>query len=104
MNKKGFTLIELLAVIIVLSSISLVVVSSVTSSLTKRDVKECEEQKELAKSAAKIYFSLKGENHVTVRQLLENGFLSEEDKTNRLDMDHEIKIENAKYKYIGECK
>ena len=57
-KKKGFTLIELLAVIVILVSMSLVVVTSVSSSLERRDVKECEEQIELAKNAAKIYFSL----------------------------------------------
>ena len=64
LNKKGFTLVELLAVIVILASVSLIVVSSITSSLTRRDDKECEEQKELAKNAAKIYFSL---NQCTVK-------------------------------------
>ena len=64
MNKKGFTLVELLAVIVILSSISLIVVSSVTASLQRRDEKECEEQIELAKNAAKIYFSI---NNCTVK-------------------------------------
>ena len=58
MNKKGFTLIELLAVIVILSSISLIVVASISSSLGRRDEKECQEQVALAKNAAKIYFSL----------------------------------------------
>ena len=58
MNNKGFTLIELLAVIVILSMITLVVIGSVSNSLIKREGKECEEQKELAKNAAKIFFAL----------------------------------------------
>ena len=55
MNNKGFTLIELLAVIVILISISFVAVSQITSSLTRREERECEEQIEIAKNAAKIY-------------------------------------------------
>ena len=64
----GFTLIELLAVIVILVSVSLVAVGGISSSLENRDEKECEEQKELSISAAKIYFSLDGTgtNEVTV--------------------------------------
>ena len=58
MNRKGFTLVELLAVIVILSSLSIVAVVSVTSSLQRRSDRECQEQISLAKNAAKIYFSL----------------------------------------------
>lgn len=58
LNNNGFTLIELLAVIVILSAISIVVVVDVTSSLDRNDKKEYDSQIKLAKSAAKIYFSL----------------------------------------------
>ena len=61
MNNKGFTLVELLAVMVILITISLVSVGAVTESLTRRDVKECEEQQQLAVGMAKIYFSLKNQ-------------------------------------------
>ena len=53
-NNKGFTLIELLAVIIILSTMALVSVISITKSLYDRDVKECEEQRELAQGHSVI--------------------------------------------------
>ena len=56
-NNKGFTLVELLAVMVILISISLVAVVTITSSLERREDKECTEQQELAIGAAKIYFS-----------------------------------------------
>ena len=74
MNNKGFTLVELLAVMVILISISLATVVSVTSSLTRREDKECEEQQELAISAAKIYFSLSSDTNVTIGEL--NGGIS----------------------------
>ena len=58
-NNKGFTLTELLAVMVILISVSLVAVGGISASLENRAEKECEEQIELAISAAKIYFSLK---------------------------------------------
>ncbi len=84
MNKKGFTLVELLAVIVILSGISLVVVSSVSSSLGRRAVKECEEQKELAKNAGKIYFSLTNTTSVEIAQLKSGGYFADPNKVNRL--------------------
>ena len=104
MNNKGFTLIELLAVIVILASMSLVVVASVTSSLERRDVKECEEQIELAKNAAKIYFSLEGGNSVTVNTLKTENYFNENSKTNRLNDDDTITVKADAYVYNGECK
>ena len=112
LNKKGFTLIELLAVIIILVSISLIVVSSITSSLTRRSEKECEEQKELAKNAAKIFFSLNectvkeaGDTcDVDIRVLKEHNYFNENSKVDRLEDDSKVSMTVDGYIYNGECK
>lgn len=94
MNNKGFTLIELLAVIVILLSVSLVSVYGISSSLNERDIKECNEEIELAKNAAKIYFSLDGLNKskVTIKTLKADNYLKE--KTDKLCDNDEISIEN----------
>lgn len=98
MNNKGFTLVELLAVIVILLGISLVVLSSVTSSLEKRETNEKNNQEELAINAAKIYFSLNDTKYVQVKTLVENEYL---DKTeiDKLDDTYYIKICTDKYVY-----
>lgn len=76
MNNKGFTLVELLAVIVILSTIALVAVSSVTNSLYRRDVQDCKEQRELARNAAKIYFSLEdSQDDVSIETLIDKKYL-----------------------------
>ena len=110
--KKGFTLIELLAVIVILASISIVTVVSVTSSLERRDVKECQEQVALAKNAAKIYFSLNGYNNqgVTVGCLMGEGdsqkcseVYLEDIKTDKLNKNWRIEFDaNGIYKMYNE--
>lgn len=114
MNNKGFTLIELLAVIVILASMSLVVVASVSSSLQRRDIKECEEQIELAKNAAKIYFSLNdcsvsatGDScDVNVGVLKEGNYFNENSKVNRLNDNDTIAFTTDGYVFTGtgECK
>lgn len=107
LNNKGFTLIELLAVMLILITISLVSVGGVTSSLTKRDVKECQEQQELAVSAAKIYFSLTGKTAVTIGEL--NGgtapdyidYFKDDKKIDRLKSTDRITISGSNYLYNG---
>ena len=101
MNNKGFTLIELLAVIVILLSVSLVSVYGISSSLNERDIKECNEEKELAKNAAKIYFSLDGLNKskVTIEELKEYNYLKE--KTDKLNNTDEISIENGIITYCS---
>ena len=101
MNNKGFTLIELLAVIVILLSVSLVSVYGISSSLNKRDIKECNEEIELAKNAAKIYFSLDGlkESKVTIEKLKAKNYLKE--KTDKLNNTDEISIENGSITYSG---
>ena len=115
MNKKGSTLIELLAVIVILVSMSLVVVTSVSSSLERRDVKECEEQIELAKNAAKIYFSLNdvcdfsdssNSCMVGIQTLKDGNYFNEVSKTNRLEDTDQVQFTTDGYKFLGngECK
>ena len=104
MNNKGFTLVELLAVIVILLSVSLVSVYGISSSLNKRDIKECNEEIELAKNAAKIYFSLDGlyESKVTIEELKAKNYLKE--KTDKLKDTDEISIVNDSITYSGtEC-
>lgn len=98
MNRRGFTLIELLAVIVILSGISLLVVSSINSTLERRDEKEYIEQIELAKNAAKIYFSLNDVNNVKIQDLINGDYLSSS-KVGRLKKDSSIFIYNDGYKY-----
>ena len=108
LNNKGFTLVELLAVMLILITISLVSVAGVTSSLTKRDVKECQEQQELAVSAAKIYFSLTGGTSVTIAQL--NGgaapdytdYFKDDKKIDRLKPTDIISVSGTNYLYNGD--
>ena len=104
-NNKGFTLVELLAVMVILISVSLVAVGGISASLENREKKECEEQIELAISAAKIYFSLNNVNTVTIGQLKEGNYFNTNSKTNRIDnnLDSTIKLENNEYKFFGEC-
>ena len=106
MNRKGFTLVELLAVIVILSGISLIVVSSVTSSLGRREEKECEEQIQLAKNAAKIYFSMNSGTTVTIEQLKKGQYFSEASKTNKLKNKDSIKYTGSGYTFTGtgDCK
>lgn len=103
MNRKGFTLIELLAVIVVLSGITLVVIGSVSSSLLNREQKECKEQMELAKNAAKIYFSLDktGSGSVSVAELISGDYLDDK-KANLLEETWIINISNGDIGFQGE--
>ena len=101
MNNKGFTLIELLAVIVVLVSISLVAVSGISASLERREVKDCEEQKEMAKNAAKIYFSLNEGNEVSINDLISGNYL-DSSKIEKLSISDKISIDSDEgYVYSG---
>lgn len=105
-NNKGFTLIELLAVMVILISVSLVAVGGISASLENRDKKECEEQKELAISAAKIYFSLNNVTSVTIGQLKEGNYFNPNSKINKIDHDLNttINLDGNEYKFLGECR
>lgn len=111
LNKKGFTLIELLAVILILTSVSLIAVASISSSLQRRDDKECDEQIEMAKNAAKIYFSINnctGNDNcsVNISTLKKDEFFNEKSKTDKLKDSDSINFTNNGYTYngTGECK
>ena len=101
MNNKGFTLVELLAVIVILVSISLVVVGGISASLERRDIKECEEQQELAIGAAKIYFSLNEKTSVTINTLKLGGYFKDNKKLDRLKNTDTISLSDNKYVYSG---
>lgn len=97
MNRKGFTLVELLAVIVILSSVSLVAVASISTTLNRREVKEFNEQKQLARNAAKIYFSLnEGSNCVKISTLKSGDYFNDQNKTNMLE-------NNSNNSYILYC-
>lgn len=112
-NRKGFTLIELLAVIVILVGISLTAVMGISASLEKRDDKEYDEQIQLARNAAKIYFSLgdskendcqnivdkifssvvnseeneklkKKSKYVSISELIKNNYFSSESKVDKI--------------------
>ncbi len=106
MNNKGFTLVELLAVILILTGISLVAVAGISASLGKRDTKECAEQIELAKNAAKLYFSLNNGTSVTVGSLKNGEYLNEASKTSKLEDNDTVSIVNDSYRFTGtgSCK
>lgn len=104
MNNKGFTLIELLAVIVILIGISLTAVIGISSSLERREKKECEEQIELAKNSAKIYFSLldidSPIDSVSILELKNSDYLSDREVSRLLDSDVISKDGN----FTGECQ
>lgn len=100
MNNKGFTLVELLAVMVILISISLIVVGGISASLEKRDVREVEEQKELAIGAAKIYFSLNDDKTcVKIQTLIDNSYISKGKKVDKLIENYTIKLVDNEYVY-----
>ena len=111
LNNKGFTLVELLAVILILIGVSLIAVASISSSLQRREGKECSEQIELAKNAAKIYFSVNNCNgtsgcSVAISKLKEDNYFNEKSKTSKLKDTDTISFTNNGYTYngTGECK
>ena len=106
-DNRGFTLVELLAVIVILGSISLVTVMGITASLERRDERECEEQIELAKNAAKIYFSLQdggpiNGNSVTIDTLISAEYIDSDSKVDRLSAGS-ITLSGGSYTYSGTC-
>lgn len=101
MNRKGFTLVELLAVLVILLSVSLVAVGGISASLERRGIKECEEQKELAIGAAKIYFSLNNVYSVSILELKNNNYFSDNKKIDRLSDSDVISMGTNNYVYSG---
>ena len=100
-NKRGFTLVELLAVLAMLGAISLIVVSGISASLERQDIKDCESQKTLAINAAKIYFSLNSnKDSVTVSELITGNYL-ESNKIGKLKGSDKVTIGSSNYSYTG---
>ncbi len=98
-GRHGFTLIELLAVLVILGAISLTAVMGISASLERRDEKEVVEQEELAKNAAKIYFSLSDNLHsVRVQVLIDEGYI-DKGKISKLDSNKCIVVGNGNYQY-----
>ena len=108
MNRKGFTLVELLAVIVILSSVSLVAVASISTTLNRRDKKEFNEQKQLARNAAKIYFSLNSNKTcVKISTLKDGDYFNDINKTSKLGKDYIIQYcptPCCELKSATECK
>lgn len=108
LNRKGFTLIELLAVILILTSVSLVAVASISSSLQRREKTECSEQKELVINAAKIYFSnnnCTGNNYcvVSVKLLKDDKYINEQSKLDCLDDTNCVEFNTSGYVFREAC-
>lgn len=97
-DRRGFTLVELLAVIVILSGLSLLVAVSINSTLERRDEKEVAEQVELAKNAAKIYFSLNGGPSVSIEDLIDGDYL-DDNKIDKLERNKCIVVSENKYSY-----
>ena len=106
MNNKGFTLVELLAVVVILASISIVAVINVTSSLKRRDTRECIEQVAIMKNSAKIYFSLNDDKtSVTLATLKDEGYIDSNNKTNKLSDTDKVNLTASGYEFEGtECQ
>ena len=105
-NNRGFTLIELLVVIVILAGVSLIAVSGINASLERRDVKNYNEQKQLAINAAKIYFSLNDEvTSVKIGQLKCKKYFNEISKVDKLCADDQVKLVASDYEYqeVTEC-
>lgn len=86
LNKRGFTLIELLAVLVILVVIMAIAIPSVTSSIERSKQKEYDAKVKLIVSAAELYFDkyrntypTSGYNRVAISELIEKGFLTEEE-------------------------
>ena len=106
MNNKGFTLVELLAVITILLSLSIVVVTNVSASLKRNDEQKEETQINIAKTAAKIYFSTVSvpTTCVTRDELVREGFV-DVSSIDKLPTSFSIKIGTSSYVYTqnGSC-
>lgn len=102
-NNRGFTLIELLAVMVILVGISLIAVSGISASLERRNEREYEEQIQVVKSAAKIYFSLEQDkkDRVMVSDLKTGNYFNQNSKVDKLIDSSEIRVdtENGGYSY-----
>ncbi len=98
MNKKGFTLIELLAIIVVIGIILAIAVPSIIKVVNKNNERELELKKETILSAAELYgqdypsiYDANFKATITVRELLENGYLDADVSNNTKNCENEEK-------------
>ena len=104
LNNKGFTLTELLAVILILLAISLVSITNVSASLRRNDEQVLEGQKNIARSAAKIYFyeknTMTDKTFVKIQDLIDGGYV-EASRLDKLNANYNIILcsSSGLYKY-----
>ena len=90
MNNKGFTLVEVLAVLILVSVIMVIAIPSIGSSMSRAKNKENASNIKIPESAAGFYVSDYKHNvkwssdeqkecYVTINELLNNDYISEDD-------------------------
>ena len=102
MNNKGFTLVELLAVFIILLGIALIAVGGISSSLEKREERECENEIALAKNAAKIYFSLHDNvTSVSISTLKSEDYFNENSDISKLQLADTVTFSSSGYVFNG---
>lgn len=89
MNKKGFTLVELLVVIVIISLITLIAVPSIIAINKNINKRLLESKKEMIVASAEVYaennpdiFNGQTEVKVTVKELINLGFLNPDAKNN----------------------
>lgn len=82
MNKKGFTLVEVLSVIVIISLIAGIGAFSYSKVLEDSKIRECKQKILFIEKQAIKYVSDNNADIVTLNDLVENGYLEEDDLIN----------------------